>query len=237
MFRVLIVEDDPMVAEFNNRYIQLIDGFEVTAIATNTTEAKKILEQQTVELLLLDVYMPDENGLALLSYIRSKDVEVDVILITAASDKERIRQALRFGAVDYLIKPFEFERLEQSLLVYKEKQELLMYKEGMTQKELDKFMHVEEEASESEKMLPKGLTESTLQVIVSEIRRQHGAFFSTDELAEQTNISRVSIRKYLKFLVDIDWIEEKMTYGIGRPVYSYQYKRENDHHLHPYVSS
>lgn len=237
MIRVLIVEDDPMVAEFNKRYIQLIDGFEVIAIATDTTEAKKIMEQQTVELLLLDVYMPDENGLALLSHIRSEGVEVDVILITAASDKERIQQALRFGAVDYLIKPFEFERLEQSLLAYKEKQELLMDKEVMTQKELDKIMHAEEEASEPEKMLPKGLTESTLQVIVSEIRRQQGTFFSTDELAEQTNISRVSIRKYLKFLVDIDWIEEKMTYGIGRPVYSYQYKRENEHYLHPYVSS
>jgi response regulator of citrate/malate metabolism len=236
MIHVLIVEDDPMVAEFNKRYVKNVDGFHLVGIAYHVEEAKTVIAEKKVDLILLDVYMPGENGLELLSYIRAEKLGIDVILITAASDADHIQTALRYGAVDYLIKPFEFERFEQALLSYKDKQYALREKEQLNQEELDQLLLSDDKDPDQEIALPKGLTQSTLQIIVEEIRKIGETPFSTDELAEQTEISRVSIRKYLKFLVDIECLEERLTYGIGRPVYSYQYIKENGDRLKQYLS-
>src|SRR3954453_13487931 len=116
MIKVLIVEDDPMVAEFNKRYLKEMKGFCLSGIVYNVKDAREFLEKEQVNLVLLDVYMPGTNGLELLHFIREQKVDVDVILITAAADTEKIHTALRLGAVDYLIKPFEFQRFNQALV-------------------------------------------------------------------------------------------------------------------------
>ncbi|MDA6106703.1 response regulator, partial [Escherichia coli] len=90
----------PMVAEFNRRYLQEVNGFTLAGIVHTVKDAKEYLESNQVDLILLDVYMPGATGIDLLRYIREKDIIVDVILITAAADKENIQTALRYGAVD-----------------------------------------------------------------------------------------------------------------------------------------
>jgi two-component system, CitB family, response regulator MalR len=228
MIRVLIVEDDPMVAEFNKRYLKEMKGFSLSGIVHTVKEAKEFLERNQVNLILLDVYMPGTNGLELLHFIRKQSMAVDVILITAAADTEKIQTALRLGAVDYLIKPFEFERFNQALLQYKEKYAFFEKNQVFKQEDLDdRFFHSEQRRTgEQIDELPKGLTSSTLQIILNVIKAKESSLFSTDDIAESTYISRVSVRKYLKYLTQLGVLEESLTYGIGRPVYFYTLKQD-----------
>jgi two-component system, CitB family, response regulator MalR len=237
MINVLIIDDDPMVAEFNKRYLKKIDGFILVGIAHSGNEATKIINNQKVDLVLLDIYMPGENGLTLLSKIRKEKKELDVILITAASDVDKIQTALRYGAVDYLIKPFEFERFHQALKSYQEKFLYLNQQTKMNQKDLDELLLVKQDefaAAEPLKPLPKGLSRKTLNIVFDAIKEKGNTPFTTDEMAEITDISRVSIRKYLKFLNEIHVIDETLTYGIGRPLYSYMFNESNQFLLEQY---
>ncbi|PFH87005.1 response regulator [Bacillus sp. AFS088145] len=226
MIKVLIVEDDPMVAEFNKRYLNEIRGFSLIGISHTVTDAITFLENEQVDLILLDVYMPGSTGLELLSFIREQNMAVDVILITAATDKEKIHTAIRYGAVDYLIKPFEFERFNQALLKYKDKYNFFANKTLFSQEDLDEqFFSIDQKlVEEAMSNLPKGLTSSTLQVVIGVIKSKGNSQFTTDDISETTLISRVSIRKYLKFLTSLGVLEESLTYGIGRPVYLYTLK-------------
>jgi response regulator of citrate/malate metabolism len=228
MIKVLIVEDDPMVAEFNKRYLKEIKGFSLSGIVHNVKDAKEFLEKEKVNLILLDVYMPGMNGLELLYFIREQKMAVDVILITAAADTEKIQTSLRLGAADYLIKPFEFERFSQAMEKYKDKSSLLDRKQILNQEDLDDriFQGDQRASGELTQSLPKGLTNSTLQNIINVIKSKDGTLFSTDEVAESTCISRVSVRKYLKYLTQLGVLEESLTYGIGIPFYFYSLKKD-----------
>lgn len=228
MIRVLIIEDDPMVAEFNKRYLQEVKGFTLAGIVHTVKAAMEYLKSEQVDLILLDVYMPGATGLELLRFIREKNILTDVILITAAADKENIQTALRFGAVDYLIKPFEFERFNQALIQYKEKYHFFANNHLLRQEDLDgRILSTEQKlVGESIDDLPKGLTSSTLESIINVIQSKDNSQFSTDDISEVTLISRVSVRKYLKFLAHIGVLEESLTYGIGRPGYLYRLKED-----------
>jgi len=233
---VLIVEDDPMVAEFNKRYLEQVDGFLLVDIANSVKEALDVIEEKNVDLLLLDVFMPGENGLSLLRKVREEKQDIDAILITAASDVEKIQEALRNGAVDYLIKPFEFDRFEQALRTYREQHVYLKRQRTINQEDLDQLLLVKEEDNDQGilKPLPKGLSRKTLVTVLEAVKKQGKAPFSTDVIAEVTEISRVSVRKYLKFLNDIGVIDETLTYGIGRPLYSYIYNADKQYLLDGY---
>ncbi|WP_419157605.1 response regulator [Rossellomorea sp. BNER] len=225
------------MAEFNKRYLEEIDHFILMGVAHSVNDALEYIDKEEIDLVLLDVYMPGKNGLELLTYIREQDKNIDVILITAASDVEKIRTALRYGVVDYLIKPFEFERFNHALASYREKYNFLNKKRHIEQKELDQLILSTEQKTPtmSEQPLPKGLTKSTLKIVVNAIKEMGKTSFSTDNIAEKTSISRVSIGKYLKFLKDIEVLEETITYGLGRPVSLYVYKEANRSILERYL--
>lgn len=237
MIRVLIVEDDPMVAQLNKQFIEKVEGYDLVDITHNVKDATSVIETQPIDLVLLDVYMPDENGLTLLTYIREHHYKIDAILITAASDADKIQTAMRYGAIDYLIKPFKFERFKQSLLQYKHKHQFFNENQSFDQSTLDsRLFNKSETKSDGTATLPKGLTKGTLQAIIDKVTHSGKQTFSTDEIAEIADVSRVSVRKYLKFLADINVLEESLTYGIGRPVYQYKFRQDNLHYLTPYLN-
>jgi two-component system, CitB family, response regulator MalR len=238
MIKVLIVEDDPMVAEINKRYLQGVNGFHLSGWVHNVKDAIDFLNKEEIELILLDVYMPGENGLLLLKYIREHHLEIDVILITAAGEKDKIQSALRYGAVDYLIKPFEFERFQQALMKYQDKYQFFASNDILKQEDLDERILSTEQKWTEEPVtdLPKGLTSSTLQVVMDVIKTKGDLPFSTDEISESTFISRVSVRKYLKFLTQLGVLKESLTYGIGRPVYLYNLQIEKLNEVDMYLS-
>ncbi|PKR84197.1 response regulator [Heyndrickxia camelliae] len=229
MINVMIVEDDPMVAEINKQYLAKIDGFLLTATVHSVADAISFLKNNDVQLILLDIFMPGKQGLELLTYLRKNDLEIDVIIITAASDLERIKKALRYGVVDYLIKPFEFERFKTALIAYLEQTRMMDKQDSLSQQELDNLLLHREESVISEE-LPKGLARDTLKQIWDAIQELKQQPFSTDEVANVVGISRVSARKYLNFLKDLGILEVKVIYGtVGRPVYQHEFNQFKAH--------
>lgn len=233
MIKVLLVEDDPMVAELNRSYVSSVEGFTVVGSVRSGEEALVFIGGQTpsvvggqtpsVDLILLDLYMPGMQGLTLLSEIRAQGLSADVILVTAASDTPSIREALRLGAVDYLIKPFEYERLKRALLGYKEKSTLLKLKQSVSQDELDQLLRDKNVNAAGIRSLPKGLDRSTLKRVYEALLAYPMKDFSAEEVAKTIGITRVSVRKYLEFLTEVKAVQMNVIYGaIGRPVHRFE---------------
>lgn len=237
MIKVMIVEDDPMVAALNRQFVGRMDGFEVIGAAENAQQAIAILSESDIDLVLLDIHMPGLTGIEFLQMLREQQQDLDVILITAASEIQQIQHALRLGASDYLIKPFEFSRFQEALLQYQNNFHKLHDNKQISQQEIDSLLGRKQPAvsGTTVQTLPKGLTKATLQTIQQVILAKEAAVFSTDELAQSAQISRVSVRKYLKFLSAIGYLQEDLTYGVGRPIYQYRLVPENAHRLDLYL--
>ncbi|WAM32196.1 response regulator [Caldicellulosiruptor naganoensis] len=219
MINVLIVEDDPMVAMVNKKYVDMLEGFAVVGIARNAEEAKEYLKKRKVDLLLLDVYMPNENGIEILKQIRKDGYKLDVIMVTADNHNKDIEEALRYGVVDYLIKPFEFSRLKAALFNYLYRCEKIKSGNNLTQEELD-FLLRPGNVQYNEK---KGFDRRTMEKII-EVLKAYGRPVSSEEIAKNLNISRVTAKKYLDYMEEQGMVKSKMQYGgAGRPVTLYYY--------------
>lgn len=217
---VLLIEDDLMVQEVNRGFIEKIDGFEVIGIAANGVDGLNMVREFAPDLILIDMYMPKMNGLETIQAIRAEGHSSDIIAITAASDMETVRNVLLHGAADYLMKPFKFERLKQSLENYSAYRSKLKDKSQLTQKELDTIRFSKEEPKEK-KELPKGLHEVTLTKILSFLSDQREAV-SAEDVALNVGIARVTARRYLEHLEREGQLEIDIQYGgVGRPVNRY----------------
>ncbi|MGH4052727.1 MAG: response regulator [Clostridium sp.] len=221
MINVLIVEDDPMVIKFNKYYLEQIEGFMLKGIARSSDQALDVLKKEKIDLILLDIYMPVISGLELLVQVRTMDTNIDVIIVSAAKDSASVKKALQYGAVDYLIKPFEFERFSSALNNYKNRENIIKSND-LSQEELDRhILYVEQNSFLIE--LPKGLEKNTLKLSWEKIIQNREINYSTEELAKLVGISRVSMRKYVNFLEEAGAINKKVIYGsIGRPIYRYE---------------
>ncbi|RFA33730.1 hypothetical protein CAI16_13610 [Virgibacillus dokdonensis] len=224
MINVLIVEDDAMVSHINAIYLNQIEGFHLEGQVASVAEARDVIKQQPIDLILLDIYMPQQTGLELLSYIRKYEKGIDVIIISAASDTDSIQYALQNGVSDYIIKPFQFERFQHALLSYQEKQRIVKEKKQLNQSELDQLLGGDlPEKEDDQPMLPKGITQQTLTQISECVQAFGDKGFSTEQLANEVGMSRISIRKYLSFLEQQQVITSYIAYGnVGRPLTMYK---------------
>lgn len=222
MIKVLIVEDDPMVLSLNKRYIETLEGFKVVATAENGKEALEYLKNHSVDLIILDVYMPKLDGISFLKEMRRRLIKADVILVTAAKEAECIDEVLKLGAVDYLIKPFEYERLKSSLDNYVGRYQLLRSKNTIKQEDIDRITKRNHHNLES--TLQKGLHKKTLERIRGFMKMNEDIYFTSEEVSEKIKVSRVTVRRYLEYLVSIDELELEVEYGsVGRPSHLYKY--------------
>ena len=229
MIKVLIVEDDPMVIKFNTHYLEQVEGFKLTAVARSAEDALDILKSKKIDLILLDIYMPGINGLELLSKLRKMDKSVDVMVVSAAKDSLSIKKALQYGAADYLIKPFEFERFKAALERYLKGENLIRIQDDLSQEDLDKHFLIRQQES-SEVHIPKGLDKNTLRLTWENLLTLPDNYYSTEEIAQFVGISRISMRKYIFFLQEFGALKKDIVYGSpGRPIY--KYKRNNDSNL------
>ncbi|GGJ73264.1 two-component system response regulator DctR [Anoxybacillus voinovskiensis] len=219
MYKVVLIEDDPMVQEVNRQFIEQVPPFRVIGIAANGVQGMEMVRHLRPDLVIIDIYMPVKDGLETIQAIRTEKLPVDVIAITAANDIETVRRMLQNGAFDYIMKPFKFERLKQSLEHYHTFRQTLKTKEKVTQKELDTLLQSNEKEGRSE--LPKGLNDITLQKIVDFLQQQT-APVSAEEVAEGVGIARVTARRYLEYLEKQQKIHLDVQYGgVGRPVNRY----------------
>lgn len=235
MITVLIVEDDPMVAELNKQYVEALPGFQIISAAALPEEALQKVQQLKPDLLLLDIYMPGMTGLELLKQLRTAGSETDVIVISAANDTASIQQALQYGAVDYLIKPFNWERFQQAMLAYRERKQFLLSSHAVKQGDIDRMLHQHTRAV-SPSDLPKGLTKETLKMIWNAIQEEGEADFSAEDIAFSSGVSRVSVRKYLSFLDSAHILTASVSYGsVGRPQTRYRLNGENHEQIHCFI--
>lgn len=219
---VLIVEDDLRIAEIQKRFIEQIDGFQAVGIAAGYVEAKTLIEILQPDLLLLDVYFPDMNGLELLRELKLQSKQTDVIMITATKEIEKVQEAISIGVFDYIIKPLVFERFKQSLQRYQDYHEkLLQLGKGnhvVTQQQVDKLLRKEmNELNNDKSYLPKGIDPLTLEKVMEVIGKGE-AGLTAESVAKEIGVSRTTARRYLEHLVSIEKIEADLTYGtVGRP--------------------
>ncbi|MFS7389109.1 response regulator [Carnobacterium maltaromaticum] len=224
MFRVLIVEDDPMVLSINQRYLQKIPNFIVAGTADSYEHAIQLTSQYFYDLILVDIHLKSGNGLDLLKTWRKREYPAEIIMITAASQQEALRISKHYGVTDYILKPFQFKRFKQSIELFQQNQLLLSSNSVLTQKEIDSLHHSDPlsiSEIEMENKLEKGLTQTTLDLIVSLIQQQK-AGFTVSDITQATELSHVSVRKYLHYLESTQQIEMRLEYGtVGRPTSVY----------------
>jgi len=219
MFKVLIVEDDPMVAMINEQYIAKNSSFKVVGKCGNGEEAIAFLEKNAVDLLILDVYMPHMNGLETLKVIREKNIPVSVIMVTAANDITSFETAMRLGAVDYLVKPFDFARFQLALDKYSAKTSVLKDGETLNQSSIDRILDSQGPAAD---MLPKGIQEQTKSNILQCLASSDD-WMTGDEIASGCGLSAVTVRRYMNHLAQTGEVTSHMNYDTGgRPCMMYR---------------
>lgn len=216
--RLLIVEDDHKIAEIQRRFVERLDNVELCGIAHTLADARDLVDVMEPELILLDVYFPDGNGLDLLRELRARDSRSDVILITAAKEVETLRSALRGGVFDYILKPLVFERLQEAINRFREHLEKLSTLNQLAQKEVDALLPrgSQETDHPSQERLPKGIDGLTLDKIRDVIA--HGGHWSAEEMGTEIGASRTTARRYLEHLVGTGELSAEVSYGsVGRP--------------------
>ncbi|ASV66563.1 response regulator [Cytobacillus sp. FSL W7-1323] len=221
--QVLLIEDDPMVQEVNKGFISKVKGFHVKAIANNGEEGIRLAKDFSPDLILLDVFMPKKDGLKVMYELRKQKLNAEVIVISAAKDKDTIKMMLQNGAIDYIMKPFKFDRMKQALEKFRQYRESLKNEGTMSQEQLDQLLYAEQ-VTKVEVDLPKGLNEFTLKEVINYLTVQQQPQ-AAGEVASGIGIARVTARRYLDYLEKKGVIVLDIQYGgVGRPVNRYMIK-------------
>lgn len=219
-YKVLIVEDDPMVSMINEQYVCKNKNFSVVGTCKNGEEALSFLEKNKVDLIVMDVYMPNMDGLETLKLIRERKIKSEVIMVTAANDSQTLEETIHLGVIDYLIKPFAYERFQIALEKFSAKVETLKQKTVLDQNSIDSI--ISNIAKTKEKTYPKGIQEKTLKLILAYFDKNSG-WQSGDMIAEQLGISIVTVRHYMNYLVKQKQFIEDINYSTGgRPCMLYK---------------
>jgi len=222
--RVLVVEDEKLAAEAHASYVGRVPGFELAGIARSAGDAARFLEADAdVDLLLLDMHLPDGHGLGLLQRLRAQGHLIDVIAVTSARDAEVVRHAVAQGVVLYLIKPFAFAAFRAKLEQY------ATYRDGLAaatpqlaQDEVDRLLDPLR-ASAGVPDLPKGMSPETLSAVSAALRAADAGLSAT-EVAGAVGASRVTARRYLEHLADSGLVARRPRYGGGgRPEVEYRW--------------
>lgn len=223
MNKVLIVEDDPMVAQINKKYVESVEGFQVIGVMGDGNQALEFLKKNKVDLIILDIYMPKLDGITFLMEMRQRQITCDVIMVTAAKEVEKIHDAMQLGIIDYLIKPFEYERLKKALEHYTMRSNLFRTKDCVNQEDIDKIMLTK--SKNSKENLPKGLNKKTLDRVVLFIESNQCKSMSAEEIADGLGVTKVTVRRYMSYLEKIGYVEQEIEYGsLGRPSYKYKWR-------------
>ena len=221
MYKVLIVEDDPMVAMINEQYVTRNKDFTVAHKCGDGKSALEYLEKNQVDLVILDVFMPYMDGFETLRQIRKKQISVDVIMVTAANEAESLKEGLHLGVVDYLVKPFTFERFNLALDKFTAQIEALKSLATVNQKNID-FL-IDKARKSNGDIHPKGIQEKTLQLIMEHLKENNNEWLTGDEIAEKVGLTGVTVRRYMTHLTETGSVVAEMNYETGgRPCMLYR---------------
>lgn len=225
--RVLVVEDEALAAEAHASYVARLEGFELAGVARSAAGATRFLNASreqglVVDLVLLDMHLPDGHGLALLQRLRAGGHLCDVIAVTSARDSDVVRSAVAQGVVLYLLKPFSYQTFRSKLEQYAAyRARLAAAPDEIVQDEVDRmFDSLRPTAGGS---LPKGMSAETLREVTAALREADEGLSAT-EAAVVVGASRVTVRRYLEHLADTGSAVRRPRYGgTGRPEVEYRW--------------
>ena len=220
--RVLVVEDDALLADAHRQLVGRVAGFEVVGVAHSGGEALRFLAAREVDLVLLDIYLPDMVGLEVVKAMRARGLATDVIAVTSSRELEVVRAAVSQGIVQYLLKPFTFATLRDKLCQYADYRRHVTAPEGTridAQHDVDRLLAGLR--APGRPALPKGMSDETLAAVIR-LLQDSPAELSASQVAETVGVSRVTARRYLEHLADQRLASRSPRYGgAGRPEYRY----------------
>jgi response regulator of citrate/malate metabolism len=228
MINVLIVEDEPLIAEAHQTYLGRLEGFSVAAVAHTARDAMRAASEAAagetpIDLVLLDIGLPDASGIALASGLSGLRPVPDIIAITSERDLEMVRAAVGQGALAYLLKPFTFAAFRDRLERYRRYREALPAgTEAASQAEVDRALS--ELRVVDRTAAPKGAAPGTNDEIARAVRDSDDGI-TADQVAKQVGVSRVTAWRYLERLADEGSVTRHTDYGkAGRPKTRYQWR-------------
>lgn len=225
---VWIIEDDFRVAKIHADYVHNIKGFIVTEnLRTGKETIEKLKTTSSLpEIVLTDLYIPDVEGSSLVSHIRHLYPSIKIIVISAATEISLIKDILDLGISDYLIKPFEEQRLQRAFQKYLQEHHLFQNSKNVTQKDLDSLFYRESSNKIiDEETFVKGIDLHTLQIVKSIFEDLKTQELTASQLSDLIGSSRSTARRYLEYLVGEQFLQTKLIYGtVGRPERKYVYR-------------
>ncbi len=241
MYKAIIVENDPMVAMIIQQFIERYGGFQVIASVRNINALRGILEKNVPDLILLDAHLPGETGIEFLQDLRQDQISVAIIIITALHDIGTIKKALELGVIDFLIKPFTYERFEMAINHFIQYHSFTTDVERANQETLDQIIirnsgmpSFNSDERDIASVLPKGVSKITLKRILKATMEQN-YYFSTEDIAKEVKLSRISTKKYLQFLHSLGYLKTEMKYSaVGRPTTVFRLVPEKEYLVAPF---
>jgi response regulator of citrate/malate metabolism len=225
VLRVLVVEDEPVAAEAHTAYVGRVPGFAVVGTVGTMQAAMKALQDKEIDVVLLDMNLPDRHGLDVVRAMRAAGHAADVIAVTSARDLEVVRAAVSLGVVQYVLKPFVFATLQERLLAYRAyRDQVTSGAQVGTQAEVDEVLAGARTAAAARlSRLPKGMAEELLARVSRTLRQADGGL-SASELALELGVSRVTARRYAEHLSESRLAVRRSRYtGSGRPEVEYRW--------------
>jgi len=227
VIRTLVVEDEKLTAEAHASYLRRLSGFDVAGIVHTGAQAILALraarEGDPIDLVLLDMNLPDMSGLDLCRSMRAAGVEVDVIAVTARRDMAAVRSAVSLGIVQYVIKPFAFATFAAKMRAYQAYYASIAHNSERDQAQLDETFASLHTARAP---MPKGISAETLAIVRSALTGVGDeTWLSAEEVAQSALLSRATARRYLEHLVAAGATDRRSRYGSpGRPEMEYRLK-------------
>jgi response regulator of citrate/malate metabolism len=221
---VLVVDDDYRVASVHVGFVERVEGFRVVGEAHTAAEALSLAEELSPDLVLLDIYLPDGDGLAVAKQLAGRPSPPVILVISAATDVENVRAALRLGVAHYLVKPFAFSALAERLTSVRDlSTQIEGFPEEATQGDVDALFESfrPAKAREIEHLAP------TLQLVYRALAASSSGLSAMD-VAARVGISRATAQRALSQLEQSDAIALELNYGrTGRPEHRYSARRRS----------
>jgi response regulator of citrate/malate metabolism len=220
--RTLVVDDDYQVARIHAAFVARTEGFVVAGEAHSAAEALEAVDALRPDLVLMDVYLPDGNGLSVVRRLMERHEHPDFVVITAARDVDTVRTAMQLGAVHYLVKPFGFTALRDRLSSYRDlRQRIEAFEDQADQSDVDALFGLHHGPAVLSSQPMKGHSAPTLKLIRDAVLCAPGDI-SAGEIAEQVGVSRATAQRYLSYLAQNGLIRLQLRYGAaGRPEHRY----------------
>jgi two-component system response regulator AtoC len=128
--RILVVDDEPSIRKYLQTLLE-VDGYEVSAVDSGRDALARIGEGERPDLIILDVLMPELDGLDTLRQMMQIDRRLNVVMLSCSNEVGTVVEAIRLGANDYLTKPFEKSELDAAILKCRQKRELRAENESL----------------------------------------------------------------------------------------------------------